>query len=92
MQTRQMVEQIKVFVSAVGNPHNPLHEAVQDTNGSRLGRGKSWMGQAEESILQVCQLTELKKNKEWEKYPNRFRHLYETLMPENLGWHYREYQ
>ena len=43
------------------------------------------MGQAEESILQVCKLTELKQNKEWEKYPNRFRHRYETLLPENLG-------
>ena len=41
--------------------------------------GKSWMGQAEESILQVCQLTDLKQTQEWEKYPNRFRHLYETL-------------
>ena len=49
------------------------------------------MGQAEESILQICQLTELKKSKEWEKYPNRFRHLYETLLPENLGRQCREW-
>ena len=49
------------------------------------------MGQAEESILQVCQLTELKQTKEWGKYPNRFRHLYETLLPENLGRHCREW-
>ena len=78
LQTRQKVEQVKAYFSAVENPHNPLHEAVKDTKGSRLGRGKSWMGQAEESILQVCQLTELKQTKEWEKYPTRFRHLYET--------------
>ena len=45
------------------------------------------MGQAEDSILQVCQLTELKQTKEWERYPNQFRHLYETLLPENLGKH-----
>ena len=32
------------------NPFNPLHEAVEGTKGSRLGRGKSRMGQAEESI------------------------------------------
>ena len=44
---------------------------------------KSWMGQAEDSILQVCQLTELKQTKEWERYPNRFRRLYETLLPDN---------
>ena len=45
------------------NPHNPLHEAVKDTP-VKLRRGKSWMGQAEEPMLPVCQLTELKQNKE----------------------------
>ena len=59
--------------------------------GCRLGRGKSWMGQAEDSILQVWQLTELKQTTEWERYPNRFRRLYETLLPENLGKHCREW-
>ena len=90
-QTRQKVEQVKAYFSAVENPHNPLHEAVKDTKGSRLGPGQSWMGQAEESILLVCQLTEVKQNKEWEKYPNRFWHLYETLLPENLERHCREW-
>ena len=87
MQTRRNVEQVKPYFSAVENPHNPLREAAKDTQGSRLGSGKSWMGQAVESILKVCQLTELKQNKEWEKYPNEFRHLYETLLPENMGRH-----
>ena len=81
-QTRQKVEQLKAYFSAIENSHNPLHEAMKDTNGCRLGRGKSWMGQAEDSILQVCQLT-----KEWERYPNRFRSLCETLLSENLGKH-----
>ena len=58
MQTRQKVQQVKGYFSAVGNPHNPLHQAVKDPKGCRLGRGKSWMGQADDSILQVCQLTE----------------------------------
>ena len=31
MQTRQKVEQVKAYFSAVENPHNPLHEAVKDT-------------------------------------------------------------
>ena len=64
MQTRQKVEQVKVYYSAVEDTYNPLHDAVKDTKGSRLERGKSWMGQAEESILQVYQLIELKQNKE----------------------------
>ena len=60
LKTRQKVEQVKPYLSAVENPHNPLHEAVKDTNGCRLGWVKSWMGQAEVSVLQVCQLTEPK--------------------------------
>ena len=93
---RQKVEQVKAYFSAVENPHHPLHEAVKDTKGCRLGRGvggggKSWMSQAEDSILQLCHLTELKQTKEWKRYPNRFRRLYETLLPENLGKHRREW-
>ena len=49
------------------------------------------MGQAEDSILQVCQLTQLKQTNEWERYPNRFQRLYETLLPHNLGKHCREW-
>ena len=81
MQTRQKVEQVPCTSCAVENPHTYSDGAVKDTKGSRLGRGKSGMGQAEESIVQLCQLTELKQIKEWEKYPNRFRHLCETLLP-----------
>ena len=56
--------------------------------GCRLGWGKSWMGQAEDSILQVCQLTEFKKNQRVEKVPRLITaSLYETLLPENLGKH-----
>ena len=91
IQTRQKAEQVKAYFSAVENPLNPLDEAVEDTKGSRLGRGKSWIGQAKESILQVCQMTELEQNKEWEKYPDRFQHLYETRLPDNLGRHCREW-
>ena len=40
---------------------------------------------------QVCQLTEHKQTTEWERYPNRFRCLCETLLPENLGKCCREW-
>ena len=66
IQTRHKVEHVKAHVSTVENPHNPLHEAVKDTEGCRLGRGKSWIDQAEDLMLQVCLLTELKQTKEWE--------------------------
>ena len=51
---------------------------------------KTQMGQAEDSILQACQLTELKQTMKWERYPNQFRNLYEMLLPENLGKHCQE--
>ena len=49
------------------------------------------MGEAEDSILQVCQLTELKLTKERGRYSHQLLHLYETLLPENLGKHCLEW-
>ena len=86
-----MCQTLQCILCAVENPHNSLHEAVKDTKGCRLGWGKAWMGPAEDSILQVCQLIELKQTKEWERYLNQFRHLYETLLPVNLGKHCQEW-
>ena len=91
IQTRHKVEHVKAHVSTVENPHNPFHEAVKDTEGCRMGRDKSWMGQAEDSILQVYHLTEFKRTKEWERYPNQFQRLCETLLPESFGKHCREW-
>ena len=47
-QTESGAGQIILHFSAVQNPHNPLHDAVKDTTGRRLGRGKSWVGQSED--------------------------------------------
>ena len=78
------LQSFKAYLGAL-DVHNPHHQAVKDTKSSRLIRGNSWIGEAEESILTVCQLQELKLTKEWEKYPKRFRHLYQTVLSENLG-------
>ena len=51
--TRQKVEQVKACFSAVDNSHEPLHEAVKDTKGCRLGQDKSRMGQAKDQTGQV---------------------------------------
>ena len=85
------METLDAYFSAIGNPHNPLQKDVKDTKRCRLGWSKSWTGQAEDSVLQVCQLTELKQTTEWERYPNRFPHLYETLLPENLRKYCRQW-
>ena len=56
MQTRQKVEQVKAYFSAVKIPTTHSTK-LSKTKGCRLGWDKSWMGQAEDPILQVCQLT-----------------------------------
>ena len=71
LQTTQKIEQVKAYFSADGNPHNPLHEAVKDTKGCRLGWGKSWNGSSRG--LSTAGITELKQPKERERYLNRFR-------------------
>ena len=41
MQTRQKVEQVKAYFSAVEKPHNPLYEAVKDTKTGQVWDGAS---------------------------------------------------
>ena len=91
METRHKVEQVKAYLNAMQNPKNPLHDAVKEEKGCRLARGKSWMGQAEQSIQHVCSLTELKQVRDWEKRPVEFKPYYKTLLSENLGTHCREW-
>ena len=50
------------------NPKNAFHDAVKEYKGCRLARGKSWMGQAEQSIQHVCDLTDLKQVRDWKKH------------------------
>ena len=59
--------------------------------GCRLARGKSWMGQAEQSIRHMCSLIELKQVRGWESSPVDFKPYYKTLLPENLGRHRPEW-
>ena len=70
METRHKVEQVKAYLNAMQNPKNPLHDAVKEEKGCGMARGKSWMGQAEQSIQHVCTLTELKQVRDWEKMPS----------------------
>ena len=73
------------------NPKNPHHDAVKEEKGCRLAIGKSWMGQAEQSIQHVCSLAGLKQVRDWEKRPVKFKPYYKTLLSENLGTHCREW-
>ena len=49
------------------------------------------MGQAEQSTQHVCNLTELKQVRDWEKRSVEFKLYYKTLLSENLGTHCREW-
>ena len=44
------VEQDKAYLNAMQNPKHPLHHTAKEEKGCKLARGKSWMGQAEQSI------------------------------------------
>ena len=88
---------IHVIITAVISTARHLtdkgeHTAVYTIRLCRLGRDNSWMGQAEHSVLQICQLeSRLRQTKEWWRVPHRFRHLYDTVLPENLWHHCREW-
>ena len=56
MEARHKVEQVKAYLDAGQNPNDPLQRKKR----CRLARGKSWMGQSEQSIQHVCDLAELK--------------------------------
>ena len=91
MKTRQTVEQVKAYLKAAENPNNPLHGAVKEPKGDRLKRGKSWMGQAEDTISQVCQLSDLRDTKEWENQPRQLRRFYQVVASDHLGRHCRDW-
>ena len=91
LQERQKVAQVKAYLNAVENPSNPLHQATKYTRGDRLQRGKSWMGQAEDSIRQMCELKDLKTTKEWQACPTDVKHLTQINIAEQLGRHCRDW-
>ena len=91
METRHKVEQVKVDLNAMQNPKNAPHGAVKEEKGHRLARGKSWMGQAEQSIQHVCSLAEHRQVRDWGKRPVEFKPYYKTLLSENLGTHCLEW-
>ena len=82
METRHKVEQVKAYLNAMQNPKNPLNDAVKEEKGCRLARGKSWMGQAEQSIQHVCGLAERKQSKALGKSPIEFEPCYKTAVGE----------
>ena len=69
MQTKQKVEHVEECFNTVRNSYNPLLDAMKNGGECRLGHGKFWLGQADESIPR------LKLIKEWGRFPNRHYHL-----------------
>ena len=75
MQTKQKVEHVEECFNTVRSSYNPLLDAMKNGGECRLGHGKFWLGQADESIPRLRQVTELKLIKEWGRFPNRHYHL-----------------
>ena len=73
------------------NPKNPPHDTVKEEKGCTLATGKSWTGKAEQLIQHVCGFTERKQVRDRGKRSVEFKLCYQTLLPENLGTHYREW-
>ena len=57
MEARHEMDQVKACLNPIQNP-NPLHDAIKEEKECRLARGKSWIGQADQSILHMCGLAE----------------------------------
>ena len=55
-----------MYLNAMQNRKNPLHDTVKEEKGCRLARGKSYMGQAKQSIQHEFSLAELKQVRDWE--------------------------
>ena len=67
MEARHKMEQVKAYLNAMQNPKHPPYDAVKEKKGCRLARGKSCMGQTEQSIQHACGLAELKQVRDWGK-------------------------
>ena len=53
-------ERTKAYLNAMQNHKNTPHDAVREEQGCRLARDKLWIGQAQQSIQNLCGLAELK--------------------------------
>ena len=55
----------RAYLRVSADTQHPLHSEIEKEKGNRLKRGKSWMGQAEVIVQQVCQLDVIEPGEEW---------------------------
>ena len=65
IEDRIQICRARVFLRVNANTQHPLHSEIMKVKGSRLKRGRSWMGQAEDNLQQVCSLEDLEPGDEW---------------------------
>ena len=58
---------------------------------SKKKRGVDWQEASHRWSKYMCGLTQLKQIRDWEEHPVEFKPYYETLLPENLVTHCREW-
>ena len=57
------------YLQITADEEHPLHPEILKVKGSRLKRGKSWMGRAEDIIQSVCRLEDVLPGAEWSRVP-----------------------
>ena len=69
---RLQICRARAYLRVNANTQHPLHSEIKKVKGSRLKRGRSWMGQAEDILQQVCSLEALEPGEEWVQVPTNF--------------------
>ena len=72
IEERIQVCRARAYLRINANTQHPLHSEIRKVKGSRLKRGRSWMGQAEDILQQVCSLEDLEPGEEWVQVPTDF--------------------
>ena len=62
----------RAYLQIHTDKEHPLHSGIQKVKGSRLKRGKSWVGRAEDVIQSVCRLQDVAAGAEWIGLPTDF--------------------
>ena len=69
MEYRILMSRARAYLRVNADTQHPLHLEIKRQKGNRLKRGKSWMGQAEDCIEQVCTLEDIDPGEEWIPVP-----------------------
>jgi hypothetical protein len=59
----------RAYLRIIVDKRHPLYCDMLKRKGSRLKRGRSWMGRGEDILEQICPLKDLEPGEEWIQWP-----------------------